>query len=151
MLYALSVTFLYETGPIQWMFNQHCGCWWPGALAPGTRASVLVVTVLTALPCVSQCLGVNLIFVTWKHLFNSSINSVLGIQYTIMRQSLGIWVIINLTIFETNCRSLRLWQVKFRLDELNLPQDKWIKLREKFSWWANKDVSFNYSLIYIVW
>ena len=27
--------FLYETGPIQWVFNQHCGCWWPGALAPG--------------------------------------------------------------------------------------------------------------------
>ena len=27
--------FLYETGPIQWMFSQHCGYWWPGALAPG--------------------------------------------------------------------------------------------------------------------
>ena len=26
---------LYETGPIQWMFSQHCGYWWPGALAPG--------------------------------------------------------------------------------------------------------------------
>ena len=21
--------------PIQWMFSQHCGYWWPGALAPG--------------------------------------------------------------------------------------------------------------------
>ena len=29
------VIFLYETDPIQWMFSQHCGYWWPGALAPG--------------------------------------------------------------------------------------------------------------------
>ena len=27
--------FLYETGPIEWMFSQHCGYWWPGAIAPG--------------------------------------------------------------------------------------------------------------------
>ena len=27
--------FLYKTGAIQWMFSQHCGYWWPGALAPG--------------------------------------------------------------------------------------------------------------------
>ena len=48
MLYTISAIFLCETGPIQWMFNQHCGCWWPGALA-----------VLTMQPCVSWCLGVN--------------------------------------------------------------------------------------------
>ena len=34
ILYTISAIFLYETGPIQWMFNQHCGCWWPGASAP---------------------------------------------------------------------------------------------------------------------
>ena len=27
ILYTISAIFLYETGPIQWMFNQHCGCW----------------------------------------------------------------------------------------------------------------------------
>ena len=26
---------LYETGPLQWLFSQRCGYWWPGALAPG--------------------------------------------------------------------------------------------------------------------
>ena len=36
MLFILCAIFLYETGPIQWMFSQHCGYWWPGgALAPG--------------------------------------------------------------------------------------------------------------------
>ena len=35
MLYTINAISLYETGPIQWMFNQHCGYWWPGALAPG--------------------------------------------------------------------------------------------------------------------
>ena len=29
------IIFLYEIGLIQWMFSQHCGYWWPGALAPG--------------------------------------------------------------------------------------------------------------------
>ena len=39
MLFTISVIhvhiFLYETGPIQWMFSQHCGYWWLGALAAG--------------------------------------------------------------------------------------------------------------------
>ena len=35
MLFTLCAIVLYETGPIQWMFSQHCGYWWPGALAPG--------------------------------------------------------------------------------------------------------------------
>ena len=26
--------FLYEAGPISWLFNQHCGYWWAGALTP---------------------------------------------------------------------------------------------------------------------
>ena len=26
---------LYQTGSTTWLFNQHCGYWWPGALAPG--------------------------------------------------------------------------------------------------------------------
>ena len=33
VLFTLCITFLYETGPIRWMFSQHCGYWWPGALA----------------------------------------------------------------------------------------------------------------------
>ena len=48
MLSIISVVFLYETGPIQWMFNQHWGYWWPGALA----------AVLTTHSCVSRCLRV---------------------------------------------------------------------------------------------
>ena len=47
---SLICNILYETGPIQWMFSQHCGYWWPGALA--------VATVLTTHPCVSRCLKV---------------------------------------------------------------------------------------------
>ena len=35
MLFTLCAIVLYKTGPIQWMFSQHCGDWWPGALAPG--------------------------------------------------------------------------------------------------------------------
>ena len=35
MLFTLCAMILYETGPIQWLFSQHCGYWWPGALAPG--------------------------------------------------------------------------------------------------------------------
>ena len=35
MLFTLCAIVLYETGPIQCMFSQHCGYWWPGALAPG--------------------------------------------------------------------------------------------------------------------
>ena len=42
--------FLYETGPIQWLFSQHCEYWCPGAL---------VATVLSMHPCVSCCLWVN--------------------------------------------------------------------------------------------
>ena len=30
-----NVVFLCETCRIQWIFTQHCGYWWPGALAPG--------------------------------------------------------------------------------------------------------------------
>ena len=30
MLFTISAIFLYETGPIQWMFNQHCGYLFPG-------------------------------------------------------------------------------------------------------------------------
>ena len=39
MLFTLCAIVLYETGPIQWMFSQHCGYWWPGALAPGQQYS----------------------------------------------------------------------------------------------------------------
>ena len=35
MLFPISAIFLYETDPIQWMFNHHCGYWWPGAVALG--------------------------------------------------------------------------------------------------------------------
>ena len=56
MLFNLCAIFLYETGPIEWMFSQHCGYWWLGALAPGHWS---VATVLTTHPCVSRCLRVN--------------------------------------------------------------------------------------------
>ena len=32
--------FMYETGQIQWTFSQHCGYWWPDALAPGPRLNI---------------------------------------------------------------------------------------------------------------
>ena len=34
MLLTINAKFLYEIS-IQWIFSQHCGYWWPGALAPG--------------------------------------------------------------------------------------------------------------------
>ena len=34
-LFTLNMIFLSETVTIQCIFNQHCGYWWPGALAPG--------------------------------------------------------------------------------------------------------------------
>ena len=34
-LFTINVILLRETWPIQWIYNQHCGYWWPGALAPG--------------------------------------------------------------------------------------------------------------------
>ena len=39
MLFPTNVIFLYETGPMQLICSQHCGCWWRGALA--TVATVL--------------------------------------------------------------------------------------------------------------
>ena len=39
MLLTLCAIVLYETGPIQWLFSQDCGYWWPGALAPGHQQS----------------------------------------------------------------------------------------------------------------
>ena len=37
MMFTINVIPLYETGPTQWIFNQHCGYWWSGAsaVAPG--------------------------------------------------------------------------------------------------------------------
>ena len=35
MLSNKSVIFSYENAPINWLFNQYWGYWWPGALAPG--------------------------------------------------------------------------------------------------------------------
>ena len=32
--FPITVIFLHYTDPVQWIFNQHCVCWWPGALAP---------------------------------------------------------------------------------------------------------------------
>ena len=49
-LYTISAIFLYETGPIQWMWMLMAWCF-------STRTSV--ATVLTTHPCVSQCWGVN--------------------------------------------------------------------------------------------
>ena len=28
ILFSISAIFLYENGSIQWMFSQHCGCYW---------------------------------------------------------------------------------------------------------------------------
>ena len=36
-LFPIHVVFLFETGPIQWIFNQHCGYSWPITLALGLR------------------------------------------------------------------------------------------------------------------
>ena len=33
MLSNKSVIFSYENAPINWLFNQYWGYWWPGALA----------------------------------------------------------------------------------------------------------------------
>ena len=35
IFFLMLFTFLHEISPIQWLFGQHCGCWWTGALAPG--------------------------------------------------------------------------------------------------------------------
>ena len=47
------IIFWNENGPMQWIFYQHCGYWWPGAFS--TRSSV--ATLLRTHPCVSSCLG----------------------------------------------------------------------------------------------
>ena len=49
-----NIIFLYETGPIQWIFSQHYGYWWPC-----TFTLALVATVRNAHPCISGCLWVN--------------------------------------------------------------------------------------------
>ena len=50
------VIFSYETGPINWMFNQYWGYWWPGALAPGHqhRSSTPKFVTPTALSCIDN-------------------------------------------------------------------------------------------------
>ena len=35
ILFPINVISLYKTGPIQWIYGQHSGYWWPRALAPG--------------------------------------------------------------------------------------------------------------------
>ena len=32
---TLIVSIFHEAGPVQNLLNRHCGCWWPGAVAPG--------------------------------------------------------------------------------------------------------------------
>ena len=39
MLPNINVVFLHQTSPVQWIFTQHCGYWWPGAVAPGQQQS----------------------------------------------------------------------------------------------------------------
>ena len=66
---------LYETGPMQWIFSQHCGYWWPGALATGHQLLQCWVTH----PCVSSSLWIQLPTVwhskwfTSKHLSHKNI------------------------------------------------------------------------------
>ena len=76
MMFALNIIFLYETGPIQWIYtSEHCGCWWPD-LWINTRVSV--ATVLSTHPCVSSCLWVkpntmqrHLFFISFEMLLES--------------------------------------------------------------------------------
>ena len=46
ILFFTTAIFLYETNPKQWILSQHCGYWWPGALA--------VATELHTYPCISR-------------------------------------------------------------------------------------------------
>ena len=34
-MFAVNAYNFDENGPLQLIFSQHCGYWWPGALAPG--------------------------------------------------------------------------------------------------------------------
>ena len=34
IVFPITVMFIYEIGPIQWIFSQHCGYWWPDTLTP---------------------------------------------------------------------------------------------------------------------
>ena len=53
MVFTINVIPLYETGPMQLIFNQHCGYW-----CFSTRASV--ATVLSMPSCISRRLRVNI-------------------------------------------------------------------------------------------
>ena len=54
-VFIVDVIFLHGVSPIHWIISQHCGDWWPGALAPGYQHQ-----------CVSSSLWVNLIRILWN-------------------------------------------------------------------------------------
>ena len=61
MMFTTKVILLYETGPIQLIYHQHCEYWWPGALAPR----------LTTHSCILRCLRVKRFTRVWdKEIIN---------------------------------------------------------------------------------
>ena len=50
MFFIVSVIFWYETGPIQQTLYQHCGYWWPAALALKTSRHMMCLTWKPFLP-----------------------------------------------------------------------------------------------------
>ena len=63
MSFTLSAIIFYETSQMQYIFGQHCGYWWPGALAFWVlmfwcfSTKVSVATVLSTHSSISRCYG----------------------------------------------------------------------------------------------
>ena len=98
MLFTLcAIFFIYETGPIQWMFNQRCEYWWPGAS---------VATVLTTHPCVSQCLRVKSLRpndALWWQTFVSALAQVMARGLTAPSYHLKqCWLVISMTLWHSS-------------------------------------------------
>ena len=125
MLFTISGIFLYKTGPIQWMFSQHCGCWWPGALA----------TVLTTHPCVSRCLRVNHAFhIHWQ----TRSKNLLLIWYMVSRKMADIFRFILKCIYFT-----KVFWIEFIFSIKYISMSS-IKIGEHwFGWRARRQVGDN--------
>ena len=52
MLFTINVIFLHGISPIQWIFSQHCGYWWPGALTNNNSTSAATLLCTHAFPAV---------------------------------------------------------------------------------------------------
>ena len=87
--------FLHKTGPVQWIFSQHCGHWWSGA-----SASLLSRHWLWCQFCLSVCLSLSLFLSLYIYIYKRDPDMVISL-FTDALASNGIRISES-TVLTTN-------------------------------------------------